>query len=145
MGVKRVTKGFNCKMNCDARTYSYTMPSFALAPLELFDSISIESYKEKSEESGDRVQQRNDDIVETLNTERTSSLHSETPSEVSSCTSDDVSGLSDKLPSDTEPDTVQDFSKIYGYRASPDLIEKTNQVLQHFLGTHNYHNFTSRR
>ena len=29
--VKRVTKGFNSKLSCDARTYSYTMPSIAFA------------------------------------------------------------------------------------------------------------------
>lgn len=27
--VKRVTKGFNSKENCDFRTYSYTLPTFA--------------------------------------------------------------------------------------------------------------------
>lgn len=29
--VKRVTKGFNSKQNCDARTYSYTLPTFAFS------------------------------------------------------------------------------------------------------------------
>jgi tRNA pseudouridine38-40 synthase len=29
--IKRVTKGFNSKTNCDARTYTYTMPTIALA------------------------------------------------------------------------------------------------------------------
>lgn len=31
-GVKRVTKGFNCKDQCNARTYSYTLPSVSFAP-----------------------------------------------------------------------------------------------------------------
>ncbi|KAG8575506.1 hypothetical protein GDO81_009581 [Engystomops pustulosus] len=31
LGVKRVTKGFNAKLKCDARTYSYTLPTFALS------------------------------------------------------------------------------------------------------------------
>nr|XP_012149760.1 PREDICTED: tRNA pseudouridine synthase A, mitochondrial isoform X1 [Megachile rotundata]XP_012149761.1 PREDICTED: tRNA pseudouridine synthase A, mitochondrial isoform X1 [Megachile rotundata]XP_012149762.1 PREDICTED: tRNA pseudouridine synthase A, mitochondrial isoform X1 [Megachile rotundata]XP_012149763.1 PREDICTED: tRNA pseudouridine synthase A, mitochondrial isoform X1 [Megachile rotundata] len=31
-GVKRVTKGFNSKNQCDARTYRYVLPTFALAP-----------------------------------------------------------------------------------------------------------------
>lgn len=30
-GIKRVTKGFNSKNQCDARTYRYTIPSFAFA------------------------------------------------------------------------------------------------------------------
>jgi len=71
VGVKRTTKGFNCKGNCDARTYAYTMPTFALAP-------------------------------------------------------------------QSEPIT-------YSYRISPAIIEKTNEVLQNYVGTHNYHNFTSRK
>lgn len=29
-GLRRVTKNFNSKGNCDARTYSYTFPTFAL-------------------------------------------------------------------------------------------------------------------
>nr|XP_033343130.1 tRNA pseudouridine synthase A isoform X1 [Megalopta genalis]XP_033343131.1 tRNA pseudouridine synthase A isoform X1 [Megalopta genalis] len=31
-GLKRVTKGFNSKNQCDARTYRYVIPTFALAP-----------------------------------------------------------------------------------------------------------------
>ncbi|KAJ1166792.1 hypothetical protein NDU88_007188 [Pleurodeles waltl] len=31
LGVKQVTKGFNAKSMCEARTYSYTLPTFALA------------------------------------------------------------------------------------------------------------------
>ncbi|XP_011871259.1 PREDICTED: tRNA pseudouridine synthase A, mitochondrial-like isoform X1 [Vollenhovia emeryi] len=31
-GIKRVTKGFNSKNQCDARTYRYIIPSFAFAP-----------------------------------------------------------------------------------------------------------------
>lgn len=30
-GIKRVTKGFNSKNQCDARTYRYIIPSFAFA------------------------------------------------------------------------------------------------------------------
>jgi tRNA pseudouridine(38-40) synthase len=34
MGLKKVTKGFDCKGSCDARTYMYMIPSFAFTPLE---------------------------------------------------------------------------------------------------------------
>lgn len=71
VAVKRATKGFNCKSNCDARTYSYMMPTFALAS--------------------------------------------------------------------------QDEPLSESYRVPSSLIERTNVVLQSFLGTHNYHNFTSRK
>lgn len=32
LGLKRVTQSFNSKNNCDARTYSYTLPTVAFAP-----------------------------------------------------------------------------------------------------------------
>ncbi|KAG9489255.1 pseudouridylate synthase 1 homolog [Eleutherodactylus coqui] len=31
IGIKRATRGFNAKFMCDARTYSYTLPTFALS------------------------------------------------------------------------------------------------------------------
>lgn len=70
MAIRRVTKGFNSKVNCDARTYSYTLPTFAFAP------------------------------------------HSEPISE--------------------------------DYRVPTGVIQKVNDVLKMFEGTHNYHNFTSK-
>ncbi|XP_014203245.2 tRNA pseudouridine synthase A [Copidosoma floridanum] len=46
--IKRVTKGFNCKSKCNARTYSYTLPTYAFAPenLELFNKTH-ESMEER--------------------------------------------------------------------------------------------------
>lgn len=41
--IKRVTKGFNSKSQCDARTYSYTLPTFAFAPEHM------ESFQETAE------------------------------------------------------------------------------------------------
>lgn len=41
--VKRVTKGFNSKSNCDARTYTYTLPTMAFALQE--DKVDMESYR----------------------------------------------------------------------------------------------------
>lgn len=71
VSIKRATKGFNCKGNCDARTYSYMMPTFAFSP--------------------------------------------------------------------------QDEPLSEDYRIPSSVIESTNKVLETFLGTHNYHNFTSRK
>jgi tRNA pseudouridine38-40 synthase len=42
MGMKRVTRGFDSKINCDARTYSYMIPTFAFAPV---DEIVTEAYR----------------------------------------------------------------------------------------------------
>lgn len=70
--VRRVTKGFNSKEQCDARTYTYTLPTIAFA--------------EHSEQVG----------MET-------------------------------------------------YRAPTEKLEKLNELLKMFLGTKNFHNFTSRK
>lgn len=69
MGCKRVTQSFDAKNHCDARTYSYLMPSLALCPL----------------------------------------------SEI----------------------TKED------YRISDEVIDLFNSTLQGYVGTHNFHNFTS--
>jgi len=42
MGLKRVTKNFDSKGNCDARTYMYMSPTFAFAP---YDAIVSEKYR----------------------------------------------------------------------------------------------------
>ncbi|MFT7796874.1 tRNA pseudouridine synthase A, mitochondrial [Arapaima gigas] len=43
LGLKRVTGGFNSKNKCDARTYSYMLPTIAFAPKEL--DIEDSSYR----------------------------------------------------------------------------------------------------
>ncbi|XP_061725834.1 uncharacterized protein LOC133531545 isoform X3 [Cydia pomonella] len=54
--VKRVTNKFNSKCKCNARTYSYTLPTFAFEP-----SLSIESGDERKRYrmSADKMQQIN--------------------------------------------------------------------------------------
>lgn len=52
IGIKRTTRGFNSKNNCDARTYSYTLPSFAFA---VPDVIAGASYRIP----GDRIDEVN--------------------------------------------------------------------------------------
>lgn len=42
-GFKRVTKGFNCKEQCDARTYSYTLPSISFAPAD--QDVDMKTYR----------------------------------------------------------------------------------------------------
>lgn len=49
--TQRVTKSFNSKENCDARTYSYTLPTFALTKKdETFDEKSYRLPAERYEE-----------------------------------------------------------------------------------------------
>lgn len=71
MGAKKVTKGFDCKSSCDARTYMYMIPTFAFTPM------------------------------------------------TTSVTED--------------------------YRISPEVLENLREILKVYLGTKNFHNFTSRR
>ncbi|KAK7790827.1 hypothetical protein R5R35_013310 [Gryllus longicercus] len=70
LSVKRTTKGFNSKSACNARTYSYTLPTFAFS-----------------------------------------------------------------LPGES----------MENYRITTEVIDKVNSTLQLFEGTHNFHNFTSRK
>lgn len=70
--IKRVTKGFNSKNSCSARTYSYTLPTFALAP----------------------------------------ETHTEYP---------------------------------INFRINQETIIRVNEILLQFLGTHSFHNFTSKK
>lgn len=42
MGCRRVTQSFDAKNYCDARTYSYLMPSFALCPIS---QVTKENYR----------------------------------------------------------------------------------------------------
>uniref|UniRef100_A0A3P8UUY1 Pseudouridylate synthase 1 homolog n=1 Tax=Cynoglossus semilaevis TaxID=244447 RepID=A0A3P8UUY1_CYNSE len=44
IGLKRVTQGFNAKNNCDARTYSYMLPTVAFAPKD-YDTASASAFR----------------------------------------------------------------------------------------------------
>lgn len=48
LGHKRVTQGFNSKNNCDARTYSYTLPTVAFSPKD-YDTANIAAYRMEPE------------------------------------------------------------------------------------------------
>lgn len=94
-GLKRATKGFNCKSQCNARTYTYTLPTFAFAP---DDPKLVSSEKWADEEIAKRTKEL--EII------------------------------------DGKPFTE--------YRITPEIIDKVNEVLKVFEGTHNFHNFTAR-
>ncbi|KAL3224399.1 hypothetical protein MRX96_026614 [Rhipicephalus microplus] len=48
--IKRTTRGFNCKNNCDYRTYSYMLPSFSFAPPGVTPDESYRISNERIEE-----------------------------------------------------------------------------------------------
>lgn len=57
-GVQRVTKQFDSRMNCDARTYSYTLPTVAFAHYN--DQTPMKDYRL----SADRLKWVNDNLLE---------------------------------------------------------------------------------
>lgn len=44
LGLKRVTQGFNSKNNCDARTYTYLLPTVAFSPKD-YDTGNIAAFR----------------------------------------------------------------------------------------------------
>lgn len=46
--VKRVTKGFNSKDQCDARTYMYTLPTVSFTSHDQLDTLAYEGYRTDS-------------------------------------------------------------------------------------------------
>lgn len=91
--LRRVTKGFNSKNQCDARTYRYIIPTHAFAPEDSNFLNSDELFDEEV-----RYKQ-----LSTIN------------------------GKSYKE-----------------FRLAPDMVDKLNETLKLFEGSHNYHNFTSK-
>ena len=56
--------------------------------------------------------------------------------------SDDVSTADKKVTNDSTTNS-EDFIVKLDYRMSPEVRGKVNQVLQHFVGPHYFHNYTS--
>ncbi|XP_034566123.1 tRNA pseudouridine synthase A isoform X1 [Notolabrus celidotus] len=48
IGLKRVTQGFNSKNNCDARTYTYMLPTVAFSPKD-YDTADITGFRVEPE------------------------------------------------------------------------------------------------
>nr|XP_057912578.1 tRNA pseudouridine synthase A [Doryrhamphus excisus] len=44
LGLKRVTQGFNSKNKCDARTYSYMLPTVAFSPKD-YDTANLSAFR----------------------------------------------------------------------------------------------------
>lgn len=93
--VKRVTKTFNSKNKCDARTYRYVLPTFALAP-EDPNFLQVDNEEEIDEEQ--RLKQL----------------------------------------------SMIDEKPYHEFRLTPEMLDKLNEILKSFEGTHNFHNFTSK-
>ena len=114
MGLKRVTRGFNSKGMCGARTYEYLLPTYAFAPFRLTTldyRIDGRPYSLVDPHYALHVA-----IVFMLGGHPT--CHS----------------YPSPLPSSLPPSLHTD-----------DTLSRVKSLLQQYVGTHNFHNFTSRR
>ncbi|XP_011497273.1 PREDICTED: tRNA pseudouridine synthase A, mitochondrial, partial [Ceratosolen solmsi marchali] len=93
-GIKRVTKGFNSKSQCDARTYSYTIPTYAFIPenLEQFQTTANSILIEKR-------------LIEL---------------------------------------SIINGKPYHEYRISKEKLQRLQELLKYFEGTHKFHNYTSK-
>ena len=143
--IKRVTKNFNSKTGCDARTYLYMTPTFAFAPIfptdiqitdaSVKDDLSAKENKESSK--ADVSPKKENGVSNEKDETKTESENgvnelSETSIKSSDNSTDVVS---------SEPPT--DFVTKLDFRMSPELREKVNQVLKLYVGAHYFHNYTS--
>lgn len=120
--IKRVTKNFNCKSACDARTYEYLIPTFAFHQAAMLPpptrDISDNSnwnarYIEENECFNEQEERDKDRKLELLSKE----------------------WCLEKIESA--------FLAHENFRMDPQLHSRVNEVLQMFIGSHYYHNYTS--
>jgi tRNA pseudouridine38-40 synthase len=142
--IKRVTKNFNSKTGCDARTYLYMTPTFAFAPIcptDVQRSDKSKSDSSKVEESKNDISSKKENGV--------SKEKKDTKSESENCVNE-VSEISETSTKSSDSSTEADSSEIptdfltkLDFRMSPELREKVNQVLKLYVGSHYFHNYTS--
>ena len=166
--IKRVTKNFNSKTACDARTYLYMMPTFAFAPIfpsdipapkdystdkdisDVIDENGTPTEKEvkngaKTVEEPDKVSQESIDkkLENGSKKEEEMSLSQEssliTPSDIAS----NGDGLNSSVNVAVSSDPPIDYIAKLDYRISPEIRTKVNEVLKNFIGAHYFHNYTS--
>ena len=153
--IKRVTKNFNSKTACDARTYLYMMPTFAFAPIfpsdisAPTDSSSKDiSLNQENIENGAQTDKKAENGSKTdEEVSQESSL--KMPSDIATNGSDiatnggDSNSKTDSDSAAVSSDPPIDFITKLDYRISPEVRSKVNQVLNNFIGAHYFHNYTS--
>ena len=163
--IKRVTKNFNSKTACDARTYLYMMPTFAFAPIfptdipapkdnstnkdisDVTDENGTPTEKEvkngtKTDEEPDKVSQESiDNKLE--NGAKKEEKEMSVSQESSLITPSDIATNGDGLNATVSSDPPIDYIAKLDYRISPEIRTKVNEVLKNFIGAHYFHNYTS--
>jgi len=118
--IKRVTKNFNCKNACDARTYKYLMPTYALSrvselPLPWHDEKEASEGRETKEDEDTGGCPQGPHLGKEMSEEKKAHMDKE----------------------------IEAFKEHETYRASSQVLEETNRLLAMYVGSHFYHNFTS--
>ena len=162
--IKRVTKNFNSKTACDARTYLYMMPTFAFAPIfpsdipapkdnstdkdisDVIDENGTPTEKEvkngaKTVEEPDKVSQES--IDKKLENGSKKEEEMSVSQESSLITPSDIATNGDGLNATVSSDPPIDYIAKLDYRISPEIRTKVNEVLKNFIGAHYFHNYTS--
>ena len=165
--IKRVTKNFNSKTACDARTYLYMMPTFAFAPIfpsdipvpkdnstdkdisDVIEENGIQTEKEvkngtKTDEEPDKVSRESiDKKIENGTKEEEEAVLQEssliTPGDIAA----NGDGLNSSDSATVSSDPPIDYIAKLDYRISPEIRTKVNEVLKIFIGAHYFHNYTS--
>ncbi|XP_019453360.1 PREDICTED: tRNA pseudouridine synthase A, mitochondrial-like isoform X2 [Lupinus angustifolius] len=171
-GYKRVTGSYNAKKFCDRRRYVYLIPVFALDPCCQQDRESVmASSGSESEVIGLVGNVKSDLKVEAVDVE--AAISSNRNDALNSEVTEDVEVLVDNVNSKTDietviPDqdegtplnggsvntsTILEEEKVNGEeRATKESKfsygekerERFNRILKYYVGTHNFHNFTTR-
>jgi len=118
--IKRVTKNFNCKSACDARTYEYLLPTFTFQKVAKLPPPTVDS--PDMEDSN-----RKDDITDAK------LIYS----------GDEKRKQEIKNENWSIEDMETAFASHENYRITPELRTRINEVLKKFTGSHYYHNYTS--
>jgi len=118
--IKRVTKNFNCKSACDARTYEYLLPTFSFQKVAKLPPPSVDTSDMEDSSRKDDITDSN--IIYNGDEKRKQELKNENWS---------------------IEDVETAFASHENYRITPELQKRINEVLKKFTGSHYYHNYTS--
>jgi len=118
--IKRVTKNFNCKSACDARTYEYLLPTFTFQKVAKLPPPSVDTPDMDDSNRKDDITDLK--LIYSGDEKRKQELKNENWS---------------------FEDIETAFASHENYRITPELQKRVNEVLKKFTGSHYYHNYTS--
>ena len=165
--VLPVTHAFNSHRNCSSRVYRYILPSYALLGQERRKSLIslIQAFLKQEERTNDKAVESGERVkIEATNSrdeceQQSSSLGAQSSEQGLSSTnsprsSRSLSGRSDGIIEDIQTiqslspsffdflETNIDTADLQLTKLDELLLQKANQCLARYQGTHSFHNFT---